>query len=43
MKTRKQQKHELLLTFMANTKVRKNERRSAPRPRILKTLVSLFL
>ena len=44
MKTRRQQKHELLLTFIANTNVKKQERkRSSGRPRILRTLLSLFI
>ena len=49
MRTRRQQKHEMLLTFMANTK---NANRAAnnngvqkrtTRPGILKTLLSLFI
>ena len=42
--TRRQQKHDLLLTFMANTHTPYNKQRTAPvRPTLLKTLLSLFL
>ena len=40
--TRRQKKHEMLLTFMENAKTQK--RRPAPvKPRLLKTLLSFFL
>ena len=41
MKTRRQQKHEMLITFMANAKPSKRPTRS--KPGILKSLLSLFL
>jgi len=41
MKTRRQQKHEMLLTFIANTKAVKHHVRS--KPGILKMLLSIFL
>jgi len=41
--TRRQQKHDMLLTFMANVKTPKQKRRPAPiKPRILKTLLSFL-
>jgi hypothetical protein len=41
--TRRQQKHELLITFMANAKTKKYVSSPAPAtPKILKTLLSLF-
>jgi len=44
MKTRKQQKHEMLLTFIANVNDNKSKRRSAPvKPKFLSTILSLFL
>jgi hypothetical protein len=43
MKTRREQKHELLLTFMANTRSRKHKRRTTQKPKILTTLLSFFL
>jgi len=42
--TRREQKHEMLLTFMANTKTQKRTRRPAPvKPKLLRTLLSFFL
>jgi len=42
--TRRQQKHELLITFMANAKSPAPRQRSAPaRPPLLKALLSLFI
>ena len=44
MKTRRQQKHEMLITFMANMKTDEQKRRPAPpKPKILKTLLSFFI
>ncbi len=42
--TRREQKHELLLTFMAIANARKPARKTAqPKPRLLRTLLSLFM
>ena len=44
MKTRRQQKHEMLITFMANVKADSQKRRPVPaKPKILKTLLSFFI
>jgi hypothetical protein len=44
MKTRKEQKHDMLLAFMANVKAQNHNRRSAPAaPKLLRTLLSFFL
>lgn len=44
MKTRRQQKHELLLTFMENVKAQKQrKRRLFTHPKFLTTFLSLFL
>ena len=44
MKTRKQLKHEMLLTFIANTRFGKPKRRSAPiKPKFLNALMSFFI
>jgi len=44
MKTRKQLKHEMLLTFIANTKSGKPQRRSAPvKPKFFSALLSFFI
>ena len=42
--TKREQKHELLLTFMANTTTQKHKRRTAlVKPKLLSTLLSFFL
>ena len=44
MTTRKQQKHEMLLAFMANVNDSKPKRRvTLVRPKFISTLLSLFL
>lgn len=44
MKTRKQQKHDMLLTFIANARSAKaHARRVSGRPGLLKVLMSLFI
>ena len=44
MKTRKQLKHEMLLTFIANARSGKSKHQSAPvKPKFLKTLLSFFI
>ena len=44
MKTRRQLKHEMLITFMANAKAQRQQPRSAPaKPKLLKALLSLFI
>lgn len=40
--TRRQQKHDMLLTFMANQPVKK-QRAAAPKPSFLRSLLSIFL
>ena len=42
--TKRQQKHDMLITFMSNVKTPKQTRRPAPiKPKLLKTLLSFFL
>jgi len=44
IQTKREQKHDMLLAFMANAKPRKTRHRSAPlKPRLLKALFSLFI
>jgi len=44
MKTRRQQKHEMLIAFMANMNAGKQKSRPAPaKPKILGTLLSFFI
>ena len=44
MKTRREIKHEMLLTFMANARPNKPNRKQSPvKPKFLKTLLSLFI
>lgn len=40
--TRRQQKHDMLLTFMANQPAKK-QRPATPRPSFLRSLLSIFL
>lgn len=43
MKTRKELKHELLLTFIENAKKQNKMQKRASKPKLLNTLLSLFL
>jgi hypothetical protein len=43
MKTRRQQKHDMLIAFMANMNTEKQRRPAPAKPKILKTLLSFFI